>query len=152
MTADSETEGAGGARRSHRLRNRLIEGGLVIVVALVLVVRALMTADDKRGAIEWSGLGEYVNVGDVQWVSADGERGGMTYRYFAIIPASRMSPTRLGRLETEDHFLVRDTVTRPESSHEIYRTISYFRNSAGLADRKVSLVVGVSSSARELAG
>ncbi|TWS25024.1 hypothetical protein FK268_07290 [Tsukamurella sputi] len=63
-----------------------------------------------------------------------------------------MRPAALGHAEADDHFLVRDRITRPGSAGPVHRTVSYFRESSELADRRVYLVVGVSNGLAALAG
>lgn len=140
--------------RSHSRRVRAWAAALVIgLVAAGAVVFHFVTSElDKRDAIEWSGLGSYVSRGDIRWITAAAERGGMTYRYFAIIPAEKMRPTSLGHPEGDENFVVRDQIRRSGSTDAIYRSISYVREAQGIEPRRVFLVVGASTSERASAG
>ncbi|MBS4104491.1 hypothetical protein [Tsukamurella paurometabola] len=143
-----------GAEPRPRKVRRYVAGAAAVILILVagVVIRTTWSESDKRSAIEWSGLSAYVSPGDIAWLESRSAPDGQTYRYFARIPASRMSPEALGRAATDDHFLLRDEIRVDGVSDVVYRTISYFRNSAELAGREVALVVGVSNSLRALAG
>ncbi|MEC4613595.1 hypothetical protein [Tsukamurella tyrosinosolvens] len=136
-----------------RRRAYVLAAALVVVVAVAAgVLRTMWVDADKRSAIEWSGLSAYVTPGDIEMLESYAAPDGQTYRYFARIPASRMGPEALGRASTDDHFLQRDEIRVDGVSDIVFRTISYFRNSAELANREVTLVVGVSNSYRASAG
>lgn len=125
---------------------------VVVLAAAALLMRHAMSESEKSSAIEWAGLVGYVERGDIRWLSSYSAPDGQTYRFQAVVPAGRMSPAALGHAETDDHFLVRDRIARPGSTDQVHRTVSYFRESSELADRKVYLVVGVSNSLAALAG
>lgn len=135
-----------------RRRAYILAAAALAVVVVAGIGRALWVEADKRSAIEWSGLSAYVSPGDIAWLESYSAPDGQTYRYFARIPASRMGPEALGRAATEDHFLVRDEIRPHGVNDAVSRTISYFRNSAELADREVALLVGVSNANKALAG
>lgn len=137
---------------SRKWRWYVLAAAVVVVVVVVAVIRWSWSSSEKRSAIEWSGLSAYVTPGDIEWLESWSAMDGQTYRYFARVPASRMGPEVLGRAATDDHFLVRDEIRLDGVSDVVYRTISYFRTSAELADRRIELVVGVSNTSRELAG
>ncbi|KXO94895.1 hypothetical protein AXK56_20070 [Tsukamurella pulmonis] len=135
-----------------RRRYVVAAAAIAVIVVAVLGARAAWSEADKRSAVEWSGLSDYVKPGDIAWLESNAAPDGQTYRYFARIPASRMAPEALGRAATDDHFLLRDEIRVDGVSDVVYRTISYFRDPVELGNREVALLVGVSNADKALAG
>ncbi|MEC4614494.1 hypothetical protein [Tsukamurella tyrosinosolvens] len=101
---------------------------------------------DKRDAISFSRMGQFVNVEDIRWVWSQSENDGFTYRYFAVVPADRINPRELGIPPDVDVYTVRARIPGISSySDSAHRTISYFRETDKMAIRKVSLIVGVTT-------